>query len=334
MDAHPKGENVKRLPRRTFLHLAASAALIGVGRAAWAQPYPSRPVRIIVGFAPGGSVDVIARLIGQRLSRQLGQPVVVENRPGASSNIGTELVVGAPADGYTLLLATSSNAINATLYGKLKFNFIRDVTAVASISRNPLVMVANPSVPVTNVAAFIAHAKANPGKVTFASAGNGTPHHLSGELFKMMTGVDILHVPYRGEAPALADLIGGQVDVMFTTTAPSIGYIRSGDLRALAVTTSAPLEALPGIPTVAQSVPGFEASGWFGVGAPKGTPSEIVERLNKEINADLADPEFRARFADLGLSVSASSSADFGKFVAADTQKWAKVIRAANIEPE
>jgi tripartite-type tricarboxylate transporter receptor subunit TctC len=321
-----------KLSRRAFLHAAAGAATLpAISRVVWAQTYPSRPVRIIVGFPAGGSVDVVARLIGRWLSGRLGQPIVIENRPGAGGNIGTAAAVGAAPDGYTLLLATAANAINATMYEKLNFNFIRDIASVASISRNPLIMEVHPSVPARTVPEFVAYANANPGKVNMASAGNGTPHHLCGELFKMMTHVNILHVPYRGEAPALTDLIGGQVQVMFTPTGPSIEYIRSGKLRALAVTTSVRLEVLPDVPTMGQFVPGYEASGWFGVGTPKDTPAEIVERLNKEINAGLADREIRARLGDLGVSVLAGSPLDFGKHIAAETEKWGKVIRAANI---
>jgi tripartite-type tricarboxylate transporter receptor subunit TctC len=321
-----------KLSRRAFLYAAAGAATLpAISRVVWAQTYPSRPVRIIVGFPAGGSVDVVARLIGHWLSGRLGQSIVVENRPGAGGNIGTAAAVGAPADGYTLLLATAANAINTTLYEKLNFNFIRDIAPVASISRNPLIMEVHPSVPARTIPEFVAYANANPGKVNMASAGNGTPHRLCGELFKMMTHVNMLHVPYRGEAPALTDLIGGQVQVMFTPTGPSIEYIRSGKLRALAVTTSVRLEVLPDVPTMGQFVPGYEASGWFGVGTPRDTPAEIVERLNKEINAGLADREIRARLGDLGVSVLAGSPPDFGKHIAAETDKWGKVIRAANI---
>jgi tripartite-type tricarboxylate transporter receptor subunit TctC len=324
-----------RFSRRAFLHLPVGAVTLRfASRGAWAQAYPSRPVRIIAGFPPGGSADVVARLIGQFLSGRLGQPMVVENRPGAGGNIGTAAAVTAAPDGYTLLLVTAANAINATVFEKLNFNFIRDIAPVASVSRNPLIMEMHPSVPATTVPEFIAYANANPGKLNMASAGKGTPHHLCGELFKMMTRVSMLHVPYRGEAPALTDLIGGQVQIMFTPAGPSIEHIRSGKLRALAVTTSERLEVLPDVPTVGQSVPGYEASGWFGVGAPRGTPTEIVDRLNKEINAGLADREIRARLSDLGLSVLSGSPADFGNYIAAETEKWAKVIRATNIEPE
>ena len=323
------------LPRRQFLHLAAgAAALPAVSRFAWAQTYPSRPVRMIVGFAAGGATDILARLIGQWLSERLGQPFVIENRPGAGSNIATEAVVRAPPDGYTLLLVGSPNAINATLYDKLNFNFIRDIAPVASIIRGALVMVVHPSVPAKTVPEFIAYAKANPGKINMASGGIGGITHIAGELFKMMAGVDMVHVPYRGVAPALTDLLGGQVQVIFANLAPSIEYIRAGKLRALAVTTATRSEALPDIPTVGEFVPGYEASSWFGVGAPKNTPAEIVDKLNKEINAGLADPKIKARLADLGGTVLGGSPADFGKLIAEETEKWGKVIRAANIKPE
>ena len=321
--------------RRQFLHLAAgAAALPAVSRIARAQTYPTRPVRIIVGFPPGGAADIAARLMGQWLSERLGQPFVIENRPGAGSNIATEAVVRAPADGYTLLLVSTSNAINATLYDKLNFNFIRDIAPVAGIIRVPHVMEVNPSVPAKTVPEFIAYAKANPGKINMASAGIGAAPHVSGELFKMMTGVDMVHVPYRGAAPALTDLLGGQVQVMFDTMPSSIEYIRAGKLRALAVTTATRSEALPDIPTVGDFVPGYEASAWYGVGAPKNTPAEIVDKLNKEINAGLADPKMKARLADLGGTVLAGSPADFGKLIADETEKWAKVVKFAGIKPE
>ena len=305
-----------KLPRRQFLHLAAgAAALPGVSRFAFAQAYPTRPVRIIVGFAPGGATDIMARLMGQSLSERLRQPFVIENKPGAATNIATEAVVNAAPDGYTLLVVTSVNAINASLYEKLNFNLIRDVAPVASIHREPFVMEANPSVPVKTVAEFIAYAKANPGKINMASAGIGSGNHISGELFKMMTGVNLVHVPYRGGGPALVDLISGQVQVMFATMSSSIEYVRAGKLRALAVTTATRSPVLPDIPTVAEFVPGYESSFWTGVGAPKNTPAEIVDKLNKEMNATLADPKFKARLADLGVrryqahpSISASSS--------------------------
>jgi tripartite-type tricarboxylate transporter receptor subunit TctC len=324
-----------KLPRRTFLHLAASAAVLPVvSRIARAQAYPTRPVRVIVGAPPGGGFDITARLIGQWLSERLGQPFVIDNRPGGGGNIATEAVVRAPADGYTLLLIATANAINATLYEKLTFNLSRDIAPVAGITRVPEVMVVNPSVPAKTVPEFIAHAKANPGKLNMASGGIGTPPHVSGVLFKMMTGVDTLHVPYRGVAPALTDLLGGQVQVMFVTTPASIEYIRAGKLRALAVTTATRSEALPDLPTVGEFVPGYEASGWYGIGAPKNTPAEIVDKLNKEINAGLADPKIKARLADLGGSVLPGSPADFGKLIAEDTEKWGKVIRTANIKAD
>ena len=324
-----------KLPRRKFLHLAAgAAALPAVSRVARAQAYPTRPVRIIVPFAPAGSADIVARLIGQWLSERLGQPFVIENRPGAGTNIGTEAVVRAPADGYTLLLVGSSSAINATLYDKLTFNFIRDIAPVASIIRQPNVMLVNPSVPAKTVPEFIAYAKADPGKINMASAGNGSSSHVFGELFKMMAGVNIVHVPYRGGAPALTDLLGGQVQATFVPVPASIEYVRAGKLRALAVTTTTRSDALPDIPTVGDFVRGYEASGFVGLGAPKNTPAEIIEKLNKEINAALADPKIKARLADLGGTVLPDSPAEFGKLVADETEKWGKVIRAANIKPE
>jgi tripartite-type tricarboxylate transporter receptor subunit TctC len=324
-----------KLPRRQFLHLAAgAAALPAVSRVARAQAYPSRPVRMIVPFAPGGTSDILARLMGQWLSERLGQPFVIENRPGANSNIGTEAVVRAPSDGYTLLLVTAAAAINATFYEKLSFNFIRDITAVAGIVRVPSVMVVNPSVPATTVPEFIAYAKSKPGKTTMASAGKGAPSHLAGELFKTMAGVDMVHVPYRGGGPAVTDLIAGQVQVVFPTIVESIEYIRASRLRALAVTTATRSDALPDIPTVGEFLPGYEASGWFGIGAPKSTSSEVVDQLNKQINEGLADPKMKARLADLGGTVLPGSPSDFGKLIADETEKWAKVIRAANIKAE
>ena len=326
---------MKRPHRRQILHLAAGAtALPAVSRIAWAQAYPSRPVRIIVGFAPGGTFDIMARLIGQWLSERLGQPFVIENRSGGGGNIGTEAVVRAPADGYTLLLVGTANVISTTLYEKLNFNFIRDIVPVAGIARVPEVMVVNPSLPATTVPEFIAYAKANPGKLTMASGGIGTLSHLEGELFKMMTGVNLIHVPYRGLAPALSDLLGGQVQVIFASMSSSMEYVRSGKLRALAVTTATRSEALPQVPTMAEFVPDYEASGWFGVGAPKSVSSEIVGRLNKEINASLVDPKMNARIADVGGDVLALSPADFGKLITEETEKWAEVIRAANIKAE
>jgi tripartite-type tricarboxylate transporter receptor subunit TctC len=324
-----------KLPRRKFLHLAAgAAALPAVSRMARAQAYPARPVHIIVGFAPGGATDIMARLMGQSLSERLGQQFVVENRPGAASNVGTEAVVNAAPDGYTLLVVTSVNAINATLYEKLNFNLIRDVAPVASTHREPFVMEANPSVPVKTVAEFIAHAKANPGKINMASAGIGSGNHISGELFKMMTGVNLVHVPYRGGGPALVDLLGGQVQVMFATMSSSIEYVRAGKLRALAVTTATRSPVLPDIPTVAEFVPGYESSFWTGVGAPRNTPEYIVEKLNKEINVALADPKMRARLADLGGTPLPGSPAQFGKLIVDETEKWGKVIKFAGIKPQ
>ena len=324
-----------KLPRRQFLHLAAgAAALPTVSRFAFAQTYPSRPVRLIVPFAPAGGSDITARLMGQWLSERLAQPFIIENRPGAGSNIATEAVVRAAADGYTLLCVTTANAINATLYDKLNFNFIRDIAPVATISRNTYVMLVHPSMPAKTVPEFIAYAKAHPRKINMASAGTGSPPHVCGELFKMMAGVDLLHLPYRGGGPALTDLLGGQVQVYFATTVASIEYIRTGRLRALAVTTATRSDALPDIPTVAEFVPGYEASSWYGVGAPKATPAEIVEKLNKEINAGLADAKLKARLADLGGDVLALSPADFGKLIADETEKWGNVIRALNIKAD
>ena len=324
-----------KLPRRQFLHLAAgAAALPTVSRFAFAQTYPSRPVRLIVPFAPAGGSDITARLMGQWLSERLAQPFIIENRPGAGSNIATEAVVRAAADGYTLLYVTTANAINATLYDKLNFNFIRDIAPVATISRNTYVMLVHPSMPAKTVPEFIAYAKAHPRKINMASAGTGSPPHVCGELFKMMAGVDLLHLPYRGGGPALTDLLGGQVQVYFATTVASIEYIRTGRLRALAVTTATRSDALPDIPTVAEFVPGYEASSWYGVGAPKATPAEIVEKLNKEINAGLADAKLKTRLADLGGDVLALSPADFGKLIADETEKWGNVIRALNIKAD
>jgi len=324
-----------KLPRRNSLHLVAgAAALPAVSRVARAQAYPSRPVRIIVPFAAAGAFDIMARLIGQWLSERLGQPFVIENRPGAGTNIGTETVVKAPPDGYTLLLAGTPNAINATLYEKLNFNFIRDIASVAGISRAPLVMAVHPSVPAKTVPEFIAYAKANPGKISMASAGIGAPSHVSGELFKMMAGVNVVHVPYRGAGPALVDLLAGQVQVGFPSMPSSIEYVRAGKLRALAVTSATRSDALPDIPTVGEFLPGYEASASYGIGAPKGTPVEIIDMLNKEINAALGDPKMKARLADLGGTPLLGSAADFGKLIAEETEKWAKVIKFAGIKPE
>jgi tripartite-type tricarboxylate transporter receptor subunit TctC len=324
-----------KLPRRQFLQLAAgAAALPAASRIARAQAYPSRPVRLIVPFAPAGGADTIARLMGQWLSERLGQPFIIENRPGGGANIGTEAVVRASPDGYTLLIAGGYNAINATLYNKLNFNFIRDITAVAGIVVYPDIMLVNPSVPANTVPEFIAYAKANPGKLTVASSGIGSPGHVAGELLKMMAGVDMVHVPYRSAGLALTDLLAGQVQVGFPSLPSAIEYVRAGKLHALAVTTATRSEALPDIPSVGEFVPGYEASGWFGIGAPKNTPADIVEKLNKEVNAGLADPKLKARLADLGGDVLALSPADFGKLIADETEKWGKVIRAANIKPE
>jgi tripartite-type tricarboxylate transporter receptor subunit TctC len=324
-----------KLPRRNFLHLTAgAAALPAVWRVAWAQSYPARPVRVIVPFAPAGTTDILARLIGQWLSERLAQQFVIDNRPGSGGNLGTEAVVRAPADGYTLLLVGGWNAINATLYDKLNFNFLRDIVPVASIGGAPYVMVVNPSLPAKTVPEFIAYAKANPGRVNMASAGTGAPSHVSGELFKMMAGVNMVHVPYRGGGPAVTDLLGGQVQVMFVPPPTSIEHIRSGKLRALAVTTATRSDALPDIPTVAEFVPGYEASNWYGVGIPKNTPAEIIDKLNKEINAGLADPKLRARLADVGGTVLALSPADFGKLIADETEKWGKVVKFVGIKAD
>jgi tripartite-type tricarboxylate transporter receptor subunit TctC len=324
-----------KLPRRQLLPLAAGVATLpALPRVARTQTYPARPVRILVGFTAGGAFDIVARLMAQWLSEQLHQPFIVDNRPGASTNIATEAVVLAPADGYTLLLGGATNAINATLYQKLSFNFIRDIAPVAGVVRLPNVMEVNPSFPAKTVPEFIAYANANPGKINMGSPGNGTSQHLAGELFKMMTGVDLVHVPYRGAAQSLGDLLGGQVQVSFDPLAASIEYIRSGKLRALAVTTAARSEALPDLPTVGDFVPGYEASGWNGVCAPKNTPIEIIEKLNKEINAGLADPKIKARLANLGVTTLAGSSADFAKLIAEETEKWGKVVRATNIKLE
>jgi tripartite-type tricarboxylate transporter receptor subunit TctC len=324
-----------KLPRRTFLHLAAgAAALPALPRIASAQVYPARPVHFIVAFAPGGANDIVARLIGQWLSERLGQQFIIENRAGAGSNIGTEVVVRAPPDGYVLLMVGTPNAINATLYEKLPFDFIRDVAPVASILRVPLVMEVNPSVPAATVPEFIAYAKANPGKINYASAGIGGVTHVAGELFKMLADIDIRHVPYRGAAPALTDLLGGQVQAMFDIMPSSLQYIRAGKLRAIAVTSATRSEVLPDLPTVGDFLPGYEASAWLGVGAPRNTPVDIVDKLNREINAGLADPKMKARLADLGGTVLAGSPADLGKLIAAETEKWAKVVKLSGAKPD
>jgi tripartite-type tricarboxylate transporter receptor subunit TctC len=325
-----------KLPhRRQFLHLATSAAALPTAsRVARAQAYPTRPVRIIVGATAGGGIDITARLIGQWLSERLGQQFIIENRPGAGTNIAAEAVVRAPPDGYTLFLVTPANAVNATLYEKLSFNFLGNIAPVAGIMRVPLVVVVNPSLAAKTVPEFIGYAKGSPGKINMANGGAGGTDHVAGELFKMMTGVNMIQVPYRGLAPALTDLIGGQVQVMFASMPSSIEYIRAGKLRALAVTTAMRSEALPDLVTMGEFVPSFEASQWYGVGVPKGTPAAIVDKLNKEINAGIVDPKMKARLADLGGMVLVGSPADFGKLIADETEKWGKVVRFANIKVE
>ncbi len=324
-----------KLPRRAFLRLAAgAAALPAATRIATAQAYPARPVRIIVGFAAGGAADIAARLMGQWLSERLGQPFVIENRLGAGGNIATEAVAGASPDGYTLLLVNPGAAINASIYDKLNYDFIRDIAPVAGIIRVANVMQVNPSVPANTVPEFIAYAKANPDKISMGSAGVGSSNHVSGELFKMLAGVRMVHVPYRGSAPALTDLIGGQVQVLFSAVTSSIETIKAGKVRALAVTTATRSEALPDLPTVGDFVPGYEASNWWGVGAPKSTPAAIVDKLNRDINAALADPKMKARLAELGGTMLAGSPADFGKLIADETEKWGKVVKFAGIKPE
>ena len=321
--------------RRQFLHLAAGAGAVpAISRTAWAQTYPSRPVRIIVGYASGGSNDILARLMAQWLTERMGQQFVIENRPGAGSNIATEAVVRAEPDGYTLLMVSTANVSNAALYDKLSYNFIRDTAPVAGVMRVPLVMEINLSVPATTVPEFIAYAKANPGKVNFASGGVGTSIHLSGELFKMMTGIDMQHVPYRGNGPALTDLLAGQIQVMFDTMPAAIGYIKADKLRALAVTTAMRSDVLPDVPTVGEYVPGYEASSLYGLAAPRNTPDEIVERLNKEVMAALADPAMKAKLTDLGGIVLVGSPAEFGKLIVSETEKWAKVIRTGHIKAQ
>src|SRR5215813_6806274 len=319
--------NAMNLARRQFLHLAAGAAAPMICRTARALAYPTRPVRLMVGFAPGGGTDILARLLGQWLSERLGQPFIVENRTGANGNIATEAVVRAQGDGYTLLVTNASNLINPTLYEKLSFNFIRDIAPVAGLMRVPNVMVGNPSLPAKTVPEFIAYAKANPGTINMGSGGAGGPDHMSGELFKAMTGISLIHVPYRGLSPALSDLLGGQVQVIFSSLPAAIEYIRAGKLRALAVTTATRFEGAPDIPTVGDVVPGYEASQWYGVGAPNNTPVEIVDRLNKEINAGLVNPKLRAQLADLGGTLLPGSAADFGKLIAEETEKWGKVVK-------
>jgi tripartite-type tricarboxylate transporter receptor subunit TctC len=326
---------IMKLPRRQFLHRAIAAAVLpAVSCPARAQTYPLRPVRIIVGFPASGTVDILARILGKWLTEHLGQQVTIEDRPGAGSNIAAETVVRSPPDGYTLLMLTSANAINATLYAGLGFDFLRDIALVAGFIRVPLVMVVNPSFSAKTVPKFIAYAKDNPGTISMASAGIGTPEHLAGELFKMMTGVSMIHVPYRGDPPALSDLLGGQVQVTFSSLPPAIEYIRAGELRALAVTTATRSEALPETPTLGEFLPGFEGSASIGVGAPKNTPPEIIDILNIQVNAALMDPKIKLHLADFGGIVIAGSPADFGRLLAEETEKWAKVIRAANIKVE
>jgi tripartite-type tricarboxylate transporter receptor subunit TctC len=324
-----------KLHRRKFLHLAAGAAALPVvSRVAWAQLYPSRPVRVVVAAAAGGANDIIIRVIGRWLSERLGQQFIIENRPGGSNNLGTEAVVRAPADGYTLLAISGVMVVNTVLFDKLNFNFIRDIAPVAGTMRAPLVMVVNPSFPAKTVPEFIAYAKDNPGKLNFTSGGTGTAPHMSGELFKVMTGVNMVHVPYRGEGLALTDLLGGQVQLMFSASSVSLESVKAAKLRALGVTTSARWEAMPDIPTVNEFVPGFEASAWFGVGAPKDTPAETIDKLNNAINTALAYPDIKARIADLGGVPFPSSPADLGRFIVEEAEKWGKVIRAGNIKPE
>jgi tripartite-type tricarboxylate transporter receptor subunit TctC len=324
-----------KLPRRQFLHLAAAAAAFpAVARFAWAQTYPARPLRMIIGYPPGGSADITARLTGQWLSERLGQPVVIESRPGAATNLATEAVVRAPADGYTLLLVAPANAINATLYDRLNFNFLRDIVPVAGIIRFPNVVVVNPSLPIKTIPELIAYAKANPGKLNMASSGNGSTIHMSGELFKMLTGINMVHVPYRGGAPALTDLMGGQVHVMFDNVPTSAEHIKAGKLRGLAVTGTARSDVLPDLPTVADFLPGYEASAWYGLGMPKNTPNEIIDTVNQAVNAILADPKSQARFAELGASLLPGSASDFGKLLADETDKWGKVVKFSGAKPD
>ena len=323
-----------KLARRKFLHLAAGAGVLpAVSRRAWAQSYPAKPVRLVVGVPPGGTLDIVARLVAQWLSEHLGQQFVVENRPGAATNIGTDTVAHAPADGYTLLFAGSPAAINATLYDNLNFNFIHDIAPVGSVERMPLIMAVNPALPAKTVPQFIDYAKANPGKINLGSGGVGSTGHVSGEMFNMMAGIKIAHVPYRGEAPALTDLLGGQVQVVFATAGSAVQYVKAGTLRALAVTSATRMNVLPDVPAIAEFLPGYEATSWTGVGAPRDTPADIVERLNREINAALADAKFTATLTGLGASVLAGSPADFGKFIADETEKWGKVVKFSGAKP-
>ena len=329
------GVNGMKIPRRELLHLAVGAAALPVAsRIAQAQTYPTQPVHLIVPLAAAGGGDILARLMGQWLTERLGQQFIIDNRPGGGGNIGTDVVVRAPADGYTILLVGSYNAVNATFYDSLKYNFIRDIAPVAGIIRSPYVMVVNPSVPAKSVPELIAYAKSNPRKLSIASAGTGTGSHIAGELLKMMAGIDMVHVPYRSGGPAVTDLLAGQVQVLFNPPPASIAHIKAGRLRALAVTTATRSDVLPDVPTVGDFVPGYEASTWYGIGVPKNTPAAIVDKLNKEINAAFADPKMKARLADLGGDMLALSPADFGKLIAQDTEKWGKVIRAANIKPK
>jgi tripartite-type tricarboxylate transporter receptor subunit TctC len=324
-----------KLPRRKFLHLLAGAtALPAMPRIASALSYPTRPVRLIVGLAPGGTADILARLMGQWLTERLGQPIIIENRPGAATNVATEMVVRAPADGYTLLMVSTGNAINATLYEKLSFNFIHDIAPVVGTIHAPNVMTTNPSFPAKTVPELIAYAKANPGKINMASSGSGTTSHVSGELFKMMAGVNMVHVPYRGGSLALNDLLSGQVQIMFNTVPTSLEFIRTGKVRALAVTTTTRLEVLPDVPTVSEFVLGYEASTWWGLAAPRSTPPKIIERINLEINQSFTDAKMRARFADLGLTTFPGTPADFGKYIADETAKWSEVVKFAGLQPE
>jgi tripartite-type tricarboxylate transporter receptor subunit TctC len=324
-----------KLPRRRFLQMAAGVvALPAVSRTARAQSYPSKPVRLIIGYPPGGSADITARLTGQWLSERLGQPVVVESRPGAATNLATEAVVRAVPDGYTLLLVAPANAINATLYDKLSFDFLRDIVPVAGIIRFPNVVVVNPSLPIKTIPELIAYAKANPGKLNMASSGNGSTIHMSGELFKMLTGITMVHVPYRGGAPALTDLISGQVQVMFDNVPTSAEHVRAGKLRGLAVTSTVRSDVLPDLPTVGDFLPGYEASAWYGLGAPKGTPDEVIDKVNKAMNAILADPKSQARFKELGASLLPGSPADFGKLLVEETEKWGKVVKFSGAKPD
>jgi tripartite-type tricarboxylate transporter receptor subunit TctC len=322
------------IPRRSFLHVIVGAAAAAGMRPASAQGYPTRTVRLIVPFGPGGAPDILARLIGQWLSDRLGQTFVVENRPGASGNLGTQLVIDAPPDGHTLLLVSLSNAVNASLYESLSFDFVRDIAPVAGISHDPNVVVVNPSFPTHTLPEFIAYAKANPGKINMASPGVGTSPHMAGELFKLMTGVDMVHVPYRASPPAISDLMGGQVQVYFSPIAAGIEYVRAGKLRALAITSAKRAAALPDLPSIAEFVPGYDAGAFYGIGAPAKTPAAIIERLNREIEAALADPTLKARMADLGSVPFRGSPADFGKLMAAETEKWTKVVKFAGIKPQ